>query len=127
SAEAIRRTLLGDDVDDAGHRVAVLGIERSRDHLQLLNAFVLELDGRRAIEAVGDGYAIHQYDDLAAPPAANVHSAAAVRHAGLYVQHLAHLLNREPVDRLRGDAGLGTRDVFANAFQLGGHDDLFAL
>src|SRR5690606_5090072 len=96
------------------------------DDLQFLDTLVLKLDGRGTVEAVGDGHAVHHYDDLAGPTATDV-EAAPIGDAGLDVEDLTDLLDGEPVDRFRRHARFRTGHVLPHALSLRRDDDLFAL
>ncbi len=62
----------GDDVHDPGHRLAVLGVERSADHLHLAHRAVFDLEADAAVIGVGDRDAVDEVGDLVEPAAAEV-------------------------------------------------------
>ena len=112
--------VLRHDVDDAGLGLPVLGVERARDDLDLLDRLVLDLERERLVVHVVDRDAVDEVGHLARPAAAEV----ALDDAGLEVHDVGEALDRERLELLRRDRGGRVRQVALHDGPLGSDDDL---
>src|SRR5690606_39853426 len=78
------RDALRDDVYDARHGLAVLGVEHPADHLEPGDHVFLDVEGGPVALGGVDGYAVDEVGHLAFPPASEV----AIDDAGLKVEDL---------------------------------------
>ncbi len=83
--------VLRHDVDDAGLRLPVLGVERPGDDLHLLDRVVLHLEGVALVEHVVHRHAVDEVRHLAHAPAAKV----PLHDARLEVHHVLKRLHRQ--------------------------------
>ena len=128
SREAIA-AFFGDQIDDAGHRPAVLGVKSTRDDGHLLDGVGSHPRGDAVgAERVRHREAIDQIRDLVATPAPDVQRAVgALRDTRLRSQHPEEALDRQRIDLLGNDRLLRGRQVFLDEGPLGLHDDLLPL
>src|SRR5690606_20906989 len=120
-------TLLGHDVDDPGHCLTILGVERTRDHLQFFDRVVFHFDRDRSVVGVGHAHAVDEVGHLARPAATYVQASTTHRYAGLSGQQVANLLHRQVLYRLRRHTRFRAGQVFSDDFILCGNDDLLTL
>src|SRR5690606_33404989 len=123
SFPTVRVAPAGDEGDDAGEGVAVLGAEAAGDDVQLLDGGGRQLDGRTlggGLELVLHGDAVHHVDFLADPPAAEM----AVRDAGREFDRVRDAVDGEVAELAAYEHLVGDRDVRLdqpNAVHIHGH------
>ena len=111
-----------DGVDDTREGLPILGVERPRDHLDLLEHTPVERERGRVVVRVVDRDALDLVLHLPSPPASEV----PVDDAGLEVDDVVQFLDRQRGDLVAADRGDRARLRYIDERLFGRDDDLLA-
>ncbi len=112
--------LLQHRIHHPAHRLPILCIERSVDHLHFAEHRAVERQGGGVIVGIVDAGAIDLELDLSQPPAAEV----AVDHPRLQIDDILQILHRQLLDLLARQARPGVGEIEIDGQPLGADHDL---